>query len=281
MARQMVGKVRALARYPVKSMLGEQLDEVFVTERGVVGDRAYALRELVTRHIASAKKFPKLFEFRSSYDSQPAPGRVAPVTIELPGGRKIHAEDNDASEAISAALGRKMILESSSGAHAEHAGIEAATIFADVPIEKVIPGLTAETMPDNFALEGESFYDTAVMHVIASGTLRHMAKLAEPGSIFDPRRFRPTIFVDSGDRDDGFIEDDWIGGTLAVGSSLKIVALQPALRCVMTTHPQENLPRDYTILRTAAYHHRANVGVFASIGAAGQVKIGDPVYLEK
>jgi hypothetical protein len=49
----------------------------------------------------------------------------------------------------------------------------------------------------------------------------------------------------------------------------------------MTTHPQENLPRDYTILRTAAYHHRANVGVFASIGVAGQVKIGDPVYLEK
>ena len=281
MARQMVGKVSALARYPVKSMLGEQLDEVFVTERGVVGDRAYALRELVTRHIASAKKFPKLFEFRSSYDSQPEPGRAAPVTIELPDGRKIHAEDNDASEAISAALGRKMILERSSNAHAEHAGIEATTIFADVPIEKVIPGLTAENMPDNFALERESFFDTAVMHVIASGTLRHMAKLAEPGSIFDPRRFRPTIFVDSGERDDGFIEDDWIGGTLAVGSSLKIVALQPALRCVMTTHPQENLPRDYTILRTAAYHHRANVGVFASIGGAGQVKIGDPVYLEK
>lgn len=281
MARQMIGKVSALARYPVKSMLGEQLDEVFITERGVVGDRAYALREVVTRHIASAKKFPKLFEFRASYDSPPAPGRAAPVTIELPDGRKIHAEDADASEAISAALGRKMILESSSAAHAEHAGIDAANIFADVPIEKVIPGLTAENMPNHFALEKESFFDTAVMHVIASGTLRHMAKLAEPGSIFDPRRFRPTIFMDSGARDDGFIEDDWIGGTLAVGSSLKIVALQPALRCVMTTHPQENLPRDYTILRTAAYHHRANVGVFASIGAAGQVKIGDPVYLEK
>ncbi len=281
MARQLVGKASALARYPVKSMLGERLDEVFITERGVVGDRAYALRELATRQIASAKKFSKLLEFRSSYDSPPAPGRAAPITIELPDGRKIHAEDPDAAEIISAALGRKMSLESSSTAHAEHAGIDAATIFADVPIEKVIPGLTAATMPDNFALEKESFFDAAVMHVIASGTLRHMAKLAAPGSIFDPRRFRPTIFVDSGDRDDGFIEDDWIGGTLAVGSGLTIVALQPALRCVMTTHPQEDLERDYTILRTAAYHHRANVGVFASIGAAGQVKVGDPVYLDK
>ena len=232
MARQMIGTVSALARYAVKSMLGENLDEVMVTERGVVGDRAYALREVATGRIASAKKFAKLLEFRSSYDSPPAPGHTQPVKIELPDGRKIHAEDKDASEIISAALGRKVKLESSSGAHAEHAGIDAATIFADVPIEKVIPGLTAETMPDHFALEKESFFDTAVMHVIASGTLRHMAKLAAPGSIFDPRRFRPTIFVDSGERDDAFIEDDWIGGTLAVGGALKIVSLQPALRCV-------------------------------------------------
>ncbi len=156
-----------------------------------------------------------------------------------------------------------MTLERSATARGERAGIDAATIFADVPIEKVIPGLTAETMPNHFALEKESFFDSAVMHVIASGTLRHMTKLAAPGSIFDPRRFRPTIFVDSGERDDGCIEDDWIGGTLAVGSGLKIVALLPALRCVMTTHPQNDLQRD------------------ASIGAAGQVKVGDPVYLDK
>jgi len=91
MARRMIGKVSALARYPVKSMLGEQLDELHFTGRGAVGDRAYALRELVTRQIASAKKFPRLFEFRAAYDSAPAPDRAAPVTIELPGGRKIHA----------------------------------------------------------------------------------------------------------------------------------------------------------------------------------------------
>ena len=145
MTRQLVGTVSSLARYPVKSMLGEKLDDVFITERGVVGDRAYALREVVTRQIASAKKFPKLFEFRSSYDSPPASGRATPVTIELPNGRKIHAEDADASQLISEALGRKMTIERSSSARAEHAGIDAATIFADVPIEKVIPGLTAAT----------------------------------------------------------------------------------------------------------------------------------------
>ena len=281
MARIQIGQVSALARYPVKSMLGEALDELEITERGSVGDRAYALRELATRRIASAKKFPRLFEFRATYDSPPAPGKSAPVTIELPGGGKVHAEDADASEAISATLGRKMILESSSNAHGEKAGIDPSSVFADVPVDKVIPGLTAATMPDNFALEKNSFFDTAVMHVIASGTLRHMAKLAAPGSNFDPRRFRPTIFVDSGTRDDAFLEDEWLGGTLHVGDAVKIVSMQPALRCVMTTHPQEDLGRDYAILRTAAYHHRTNVGVFASIGAPGRVRVGDPVFLDK
>ncbi len=281
MARRMIGKVSALARYPVKSMLGEQLDELHFTERGAVGDRAYALRELVTRHIASAKKFPRLFEFRATSDSAPASGATAPVTIELPGGRKIHAEDADASELISAALGRIVSLERAATARGEHMGLDPATLFGDVPVDKVFPGLTVATLPDHFALEKEGFFDSAVVHVIASGTLRHMAKLAAPGPIFDPRRFRPNIFVDSGERDDAFIEDEWLGGTLEVGDRVRIVAMRPALRCVMTTHPQEDLARDYTILRTAAFHHRANVGVFASIGAAGRVCVGDPVYLDQ
>jgi len=280
MARQMVGTVSALWRYPVKSMRGERLDELDITECGAAGDRAWALREVATGRIASAKKFPRLFEFRASIDSPPTAGTAAPVTIELPDGRKIHAADPDASEVISAALGRKMRLEGETSAPVERAGVDPATLFGDVPTEQVIPGLTAEMMPDHFALKPGSFFDSAVMHVLASGTLRHMAKLA-PGCNFDPRRFRPTIFVDTGDRDDGFLEDEWAGGTLEAGAQVKIISMVPALRCVMTTHPQEELPRDNLILRTAAFHHRANVGVFAAVGAAGVVRKGDPVWLVK
>ena len=55
-----VGRVRALWRFPVKSMQGEQLDAAEVGETGVVGDRAYALRDRETGKIASAKH-PKLW----------------------------------------------------------------------------------------------------------------------------------------------------------------------------------------------------------------------------
>jgi uncharacterized protein YcbX len=118
------------------------------------------------------------------------------------------------------------------------------------------------------------------MHIVASGTLRHLARITGGKSIFDPRRFRPTIFVDTGLSDDRFVEDEWEGATIRVGEHLTIAQPRAALRCVMTTHPQDDLPRDFAILRTAAQHHRANVGVFAQIGAPGTIRLGDPVLLE-
>jgi len=117
--------------------------------------------------------------------------------------------------------------------------------------------------------------------VLTTGTLRHMSKLAGSKSIMDPHRFRPTLFVDTGAGDDRFVEDEWEGGELIVGSSVKVTAMVPALRCVMTTHQQGDLPRDLDVLRTSARHHRNNVGVFSQIGAGGIVRIGDPVYLVK
>jgi uncharacterized protein len=278
MERRLVGRVAGLMRYPVKSMLGEELSETDITVGGVVGDRAWALREIVTGKIVSAKKFARMFEFRASYDSPPSADASAPVTIQLPDGKKIHASDPDASEIVSAALGRKVRLERPDSAKRERAGIDPATVFGDVPVEKVQPAFTLATLPDDFGLSRGTFFDSAIMHVIATGTLRHLARLA-PGSVFDARRFRASILVDTGDKDDDFIEDGWLDGILEVGETMRVAKMRPALRCVMTTHPQDDLVRDLAILRTAAFHHRANVGVFAAVGAPGKVRVGDPVYL--
>src|SRR5260370_34333210 len=49
------GSVASLWRYPVKSMLGEELSASEVTERGLLGDRAYALVDSAARQAATAK----------------------------------------------------------------------------------------------------------------------------------------------------------------------------------------------------------------------------------
>lgn len=281
MARSKVGIVKALWRYPVKSMLGEQLDELHITSRGVDGDRAWALRDLANMRIASAKKFPALLGFRAQYEGTPEAENLPPVKITLPEGREIHADDANASEIISEALGHGFHLEHSPRPTGERAGIDPATIFADNPVGSVIPGLSADRMPDYFGLHKGTYFDSASFHLIATGTLTYIRGFTEGNSDFDYRRFRANMLIDTADEASGFIEDRWVGGVLEIGEGLKITSIAPALRCVMTTHAQQGLPRDLAILRTTVQRHRANLGAFTSIEGAGDIRLGDAVYLVK
>ena len=83
MERHQVGVVQDLFRYPVKSMLGERLSAVDMGEHGVIGDRAYALRESNGR-VVTAKKWANMLEFCACYDVPPTPGALAPLRITLP-----------------------------------------------------------------------------------------------------------------------------------------------------------------------------------------------------
>jgi MOSC domain-containing protein len=288
MERRQIGTVKELFRYPVKSMLGERLERTEVGERGVIGDRAWALRESANGRVVSAKKFARMLELRATYESPPRADEPddesAPIKIQLPDGRALHAADADAAAMLSAVIGREVVIERAQPSQYTRAGIDPGTIFGDVPIESVMPQLTGATMPDTFALLNGTFFDSATMHVLATGTLAHMRSLVGEGAQIDARRFRPNIVVDTGATANGFVEDEWLGQTLEVGDgrngdSVKIVAMKPALRCVMTTHRQEDLGRDLRIIRAAAQFHKATVGVFASVGATGTVRVGAPVFL--
>jgi uncharacterized protein YcbX len=279
MAKRQVGVVAELFRYPVKSMLGEQSDELEVGSLGVIGDRAFALREANGR-IVSAKKWANLLEFRAHYESFPHAGETAPVRITFPDGRSIHAADADASTALSAFLGRAITIDRVRVDEHSRAEIDPRTVFGDVAVASVKAEFTEATLPDSFGLKHGTFFDSATIHLLATGSLAHMRSLIGDDARLDPRRFRPNIVVETDPRIAGFVEDEWVGGTLTVGASVRIVKVQPALRCVMTTHRQSDLPRDLRILRAAAQFHKACLGVFASIGAPGTVRTGDPVCLE-
>ena len=278
MAQSQVGVVKELFRYPVKSMLGECLTEVEVGPKGVIGDRAWALRERNGR-VVTAKKWANMLGFRAAYEVAPEGGEAAVVKITLPDGSSILADDSGASDAISSYLGRPVKLERPHPDEHSRAEIDPSTVFGDVGVANITPGFTEATLPDSFGLPHGTFFDSAMIHVLATGTLEHVRSLIGPDAQLDPRRFRPNIVVETDPRLMGFVEDEWVHGTLEVGSVVKIVGMEPALRCVMTTHQQSELPRDLRILRTAAQHHNARLGIFASIGAPGKVRVGDPVCL--
>lgn len=279
MGHRQIGTVSQLFRYPVKSMLGETLSTLEIGEMGVIGDRAWALREQSGR-IASAKKWANLFAFHAAYEASPSRDSAAPVRITLPDGKQISSADPKASTILSDLLGRPIALERAKADEHARGEIDPQTIFGDVGVERVMPQFTTATLPDSFGLYRGSFFDSAPIHLLATGSLAHLKSLIGDDAQADPRRFRPNIVIDTGAERDHFIEDDWLDGEIQIGEHVRIVEMRPALRCVMTTLPQSDLARDPRILRTTAQHHQAHLGVFAVIGAAGSVRIGDPVWLK-
>jgi uncharacterized protein YcbX len=116
------------------------------------------------------------------------------------------------------------------------------------------------------------------VHLLTTATLERLSTLYPQGR-FEASRFRPNIVVSTGPQDQGFVEDDWIGHTVAIGDQVRLKVTGPCGRCVMTTLPQGNLAKDSGILRTAAQHHQVNVGVYADVITGGPIRCGDPVRL--
>jgi uncharacterized protein len=277
MGSRQVGTVAALFRYPVKSMLGETMTELMVGSGGVIGDRAWALREIFNGRIVSAKKLPQTFQFRAAYP----PDSSSPA-ITLPDGRTVAADAPDTSEVLSATLGRKVSLERAQADQVPRASFDPQTLFGDMPAERMLEIIMkyqeVDVGPDNWALPKGSFFDGAPLHILASGTLTHLTHLAG-ASRFDPRRFRPNILVETGSEAGRFIEDEWLNHAMQIGRETEIAVTVPVVRCVMTTHSQEDLPRDLALLRTVAKQHEALVGAYANVKVPGRIRIGDPVML--
>jgi uncharacterized protein YcbX len=268
--------VVALWRYPIKSMMGEELNASEVTEHGLLGDRAYALLDPSDGHVVSAKnprKWPNMFDFRASLSQSPRIGEKAPAArITLPDGTTVNSEQPDINEILSGVLGRAVAL---------------AAKAPDTPhLEEYWPDIDGlahrETVTDEtIALSAPpgTFFDYAAVHLLTTATLARLSELY-PSGRFETRRFRPNVVVEVASGEKGFVENDWIGRTLMIGEQVRLNVAGPCPRCVMTTLPQGDLPKDPGILRTSAQHNQANVGIYATVVQGGTIRRGDSVRLE-
>ena len=267
-----VGSVVSLWRYPVKSMLGEELNATEVTERGVLGDRAYALVDTSDGKAATAKnprKWPRLFGFEASFVEPPRPAAEMPaVRIVLPDGSTVTSDQRDLDHILSKALDRGVTFRA-----AQRGVVNAEEYWPDME------GLEHRDTVTDFALPQGTFFDVAMVHLLTTGTLDRLRELYPQGR-FEVRRFRPNIVVQLPPGEKGFAENAWLGHTLAIGTAARLNITGPCGRCVMTTLAQGDLPKDPGILRTAAQHNQVNVGVYAAVARGGTIRRGDPVSLE-
>src|SRR5712664_4302349 len=271
-AQNELGSVVSLWRYPVKSMMGEELNATEVTERGLLGDRAYALVDSSDAKVATAKnpgKWPRLFDFRATFiESARAAAKVPPVRIELPDGTTVASDQGDLSQILSKALKREVTFRA-----AQRGAVNAEEYWPDME------GLDHRDTVTDFTLPEGTFFDIAMVHLLTTATLDHLRELYPQGR-FEVRRFRPNIVVQLASGEKGFAENTWVGHTLAIGTAVRMKITVPCGRCVMTTLAQGDLPRDPGILRTAAQHNHVNVGVYAAVVRGGAIRRGDPVRMD-
>ena len=269
------GAVAALWRYPVKSMMGEELNSCEVTGRGLLGDRHFAVVDRATGKVGGAKnprKWGNFFDFRAAYAQPPqAAATMPPARIALPDGTVVTTGHGDLERALSRAFGRDVALEEAQPGEGAP-GATAEEYWPDMA------GLDYRDTVTDFDMQAGTFFDTAVVHLLTTATIDRLRGLYPPGR-FEARRFRPNIVVSTGPDELGFAENDWIGHTAAIGGTVRLAITGPCPRCVMITLPQGDLPKDSGILRTAARHNTMSAGVYASVLTGGSIRRGDPVTL--
>lgn len=270
-----IGKVVSIWRYPVKSMLGEELNSSYITEHGLIGDRVYALIDKETGKTVSAKnpsKWGKLFDFRSAFIDPPqVVDNIPPVRITFPDGTHIFSNQNEKmNHNLSKVLGREVKLIRNS---------------LEKPIYEEywpnIEGLAQREKTTDEAMPPQSFFDIAVLHILTTSTINRLRELYPKGR-FEIRRFRPNIVVEPLSGETDFVENSWVGKNIAIGEEkILLKVIQPCTRCVMITLPQSDLPKDLGILKTVAKYNQVNVGVYASGYRGGTIRRGDSVQIKE
>ncbi|MEV4833701.1 MOSC domain-containing protein [Nonomuraea sp. NPDC049486] len=250
--------VKTIRRYPVKSLLGEDVSGVRVTERGLDGDRVRAVLDVATGKIASAKN-PRLWR-----------GLLALHGSAVPG-----------DEELSELLGREVRVVDVPPAGAE--------LERSVPEEVLGKGVEADvaftvSQVGGIAPPG-TFFDFAPVHLMTTSTLAAIGELSPRGTV-EAVRYRPNLVI--GTDEPGFVENGWVGRELEIGDELVLQIVIPTPRCAVPTLAHGESPRDPDALRTVARHNRVDIpglgsepcaGVYARVLRPGAIVTGDPVRL--
>ncbi|MDH5574582.1 MAG: MOSC N-terminal beta barrel domain-containing protein [Nitrospirota bacterium] len=254
-----IGTIVSMWRYPVKSMGGEKLSAAQVRSDGLIGDRSYAILDPIDGKVATAKnprKWPTLFSFNATCVESGPHETASPVRITLPDGTIVASEQADLNQILSKAFNREvqLIVTEQGNVQGVHSSLPLSWTARSEEYWADIEGRDHRETVTDFALPTGTFFDAARVHLLTTATLQALHD-GYPQGCFDVQRFRPNLVVDPVGGTTGFAEHAWIGQTLAIGEEVRLCITVPCGRCVMTTLPQRDLPKDPGILMPISKVH--------------------------
>lgn len=258
-----VGKVQSLWRYPVKSMRGEELAELFAGYAGVYGDRLFAFASA-----ANPKGFPfftgrdqrQLLRYRPRWRHPERAARpVNQVEAEMlsPMINPITASREDLMIEVEAPDGETFAID-------DPALLE--TLVAGLDVQPRLTLLRSD----------KAMTDCRPLSIFAVQTAVKLG--AETGLAVDPRRFRANVYFDL-ESGEGFGEDRFVGRNLRIGSKVVVSILARDGRCMMITLDPDTAEKSPALLKAVAQSHENKAGVYAAVLMEGMIHRGDAVEL--
>jgi uncharacterized protein YcbX len=254
-----IGKVDSLWRYPVKSMRGEEMEEIFAGYAGVYGDRLFAFVS-----DRSPKGFPyftgrdqrQMIRYRARF-RDPAKA-AAPSNLQ-------EAEETGAWPLPATATQLMVDVELPNGE----------TLEIDNPA--LIESLRG-SLESNISLlrADRALTDCAPLSMFSLQTVRQLEQ--ESGVPIDKRQFRASVYLDLPDLA-GFAEDEFVGRSLRLGSKVVVTITKRDGRCMMITLDPNTAEKAPEVLKTVAQKHEGKAGLYAAVLTEGMVRKGDPVEL--
>ena len=256
-----IGIIESLWRYPVKSMKGETLDEIFVSFTGVMGDRLYGIVNGDGNPAFpwyTIRDYEALLLYQPRYKNHSAtlqPENLAAAQKMPPGINPLYPDTNQFSVEVETPDGNIYSLNDD---FLEH-----------------LKSLTGDrSLSLHFSQRSQ--FDCRPLSIF-SVQMRDM--LAEELDMdIDKRQFRANFYVKWKD-DKPAYENDLVGHRLKIGDRLEINVLERDPRCKVITVNPDTAEVDPKLIKHIAQSYEGYAGVYGAVLVEGMVKAGDPVEL--
>jgi uncharacterized protein YcbX len=254
-----IGKVDSLWRYPVKSMRGEELDELFAGFSGIYGDRLFAFKSS-----ASPKGFPyltareqrRLLQYRPRFRNPDKAARPTNLTeAESMGANPLSADFSELMVDVKTPDGEALAID-------DPALID--LLRTDIDEKHRLTLMRSE----------RAMTDCRPVSIFSLQSARQLAQ--ETGMPMDKRRFRANVYVDLAVAG-GFAENEFVGRSLRIGPKAVVSVLERDPRCMMITLDPDTGEKEPAILKKVAQAHDGMAGVYGAVLVEGTLRKGDPV----
>ncbi len=257
------GTVESLWRYPVKSMRGEELDEMFAGFSGVYGDRLFAFRSSASRKgfpYLTAREQREMLRYRPRFrepDKAARPINLTEAESMAPGANPVSADAAELMVDVETPAGETLAIDDSTLMEMLREGIDDKHHLTLMRSDRAMT-------------------DCRPLSIFSLQTVRALGE--ETGTAWDKRRFRANIYLDL-TSSQGFAEDKFVGRSLRIGPKVVISILERDPRCMVITVDPETAAVSPALLKKVAQAHGGRAGVYGAVLVEGLLHKGDPVEL--